>query len=250
MVKWITRRLYLRTDHPGRRHGRGVPAAVVSAVAGFGGGVVLLPVFVALFGLRVAVPASPLPSWSRTAAGSPSTGTTSIVAWSGGSPSVRSRAPSAPDCSSRPLRWASCDGCSGVLLLVVVLCAAGSAHRPRLAPQAFVAVGAASALGSALWAASARSTAPFFLARGLVKEAYIGTEATSAVVLHAAKSWRTASAPCCRPASWYWLLLGATHHARGVGREARRTPDQRARVRAARSRSAWWSSAVLLLVGP
>ena len=30
--------------------------AVVSAVAGFGGGVVLLPVFVALFGLRVAVP--------------------------------------------------------------------------------------------------------------------------------------------------------------------------------------------------
>ena len=31
--------------------------AVLSAVAGFGGGVLLLPVFTALFGLRVAVPA-------------------------------------------------------------------------------------------------------------------------------------------------------------------------------------------------
>jgi uncharacterized protein len=30
--------------------------AVLSAVAGFGGGVLLLPVFTALFGLRVAVP--------------------------------------------------------------------------------------------------------------------------------------------------------------------------------------------------
>ncbi|MGQ4819620.1 hypothetical protein ACQ1ZK_21385, partial [Enterococcus faecium] len=30
--------------------------AALSAVAGFGGGVLLLPVFIALFGLRVAVP--------------------------------------------------------------------------------------------------------------------------------------------------------------------------------------------------
>jgi hypothetical protein len=50
-----------------------------------------------------------------------------------------------------------------------------------------VAVGAASGLGSALVGSVGPLTAPFFLARGLVKEAYIGTEAASAVVLHTAK---------------------------------------------------------------
>src|SRR5690349_9496410 len=41
--------------------------AVVSAVAGFGGGVLLLPVFTALFGLRVAVPMLTLTQLSSNA---------------------------------------------------------------------------------------------------------------------------------------------------------------------------------------
>ena len=90
-------------------------------------------------------------------------------------------------CSSRPLRWACLRRLLGVLLLVVVLWRRLRPHPPRLAPRAFVAVGAVSGLGSALVGSVGPLTAPFFLARGLVKEAYIGTEATSAVVLHAAK---------------------------------------------------------------
>ena len=42
-----------------------VGLAVLSAVAGFGGGVLLLPVFTALFGLRVAVPMLTLTPVSR-----------------------------------------------------------------------------------------------------------------------------------------------------------------------------------------
>jgi uncharacterized membrane protein YfcA len=40
--------------------------AMLSAVAGFGGGVLLLPVFTALFGLRVAMPGSRWPAESAT----------------------------------------------------------------------------------------------------------------------------------------------------------------------------------------
>ena len=161
--------------------------AVVSAVAGFGGGVVLLPVFVALFGLRVAVPVLTL---------------TQLV--SNGSRVALNR----HDVDRRLVGWFALGAvpCAvgagllfataplgflrrllGVLLLVVVLWRRLRPHPPQLAPPAFVAVGAASGLGSALVGSVGPLTAPFFLARGLVKEAYIGTEATSAVVLHAAK---------------------------------------------------------------
>jgi uncharacterized protein len=161
--------------------------AVVSAVAGFGGGVVLLPVFVALFGLRVAVPVLTL---------------TQLV--SNGSRVALNR----HDVDRRLVRWFALGAipCAvgagllfataplgflrrllGVLLLVVVLWRRLRPRPPRLAPRAFVVVGAASGLGSALVGSVGPLTAPFFLARGLVKEAYIGTEATSAVVLHAAK---------------------------------------------------------------
>jgi uncharacterized membrane protein YfcA len=60
-------------------------------------------------------------------------------------------------------------------------------HPRRPADPAFAVVGAASGLGSALLGSVGPLTAPFFLAYGLTRAAYIGTEAGSALVMHAAK---------------------------------------------------------------
>jgi uncharacterized protein len=161
--------------------------AVVSAVAGFGGGVVLLPVFVALFGLRLAVPVLTL---TQLVSNGSRVGLNRhhvdrrLVGWFSlgavpcaiGAGLVFATAP--PAALERLL---------GVLLVAVVVWRRVRPHPPRLPPQAFVAVGAASGLGSALVGSVGPLTAPFFLARGLVKDAYIGTEAGSAVVMHAAK---------------------------------------------------------------
>jgi uncharacterized membrane protein YfcA len=48
-------------------------------------------------------------------------------------------------------------------------------------------IGAASGLGSALLGSVGPLTAPFFLAYGLTRGAYIGTEAASALVMHLSK---------------------------------------------------------------
>jgi uncharacterized membrane protein YfcA len=161
--------------------------AIVSAVAGFGGGVVLLPVFVALFGLRVAVPVLTLTqlvsNGSRVALNRHGIDR-SLVGWFAlgavpcavGAGLLFARAP-----------LGFLERLLGVLLLVVVVWRRPRRGPPRVSEPAFVAVGAASGLGSALVGSVGPLTAPFFLARGLVKEAYIGTEATSAVVMHAAK---------------------------------------------------------------
>lgn len=145
--------------------------AFVSAVAGFGGGVLLLPVFTELFGLRVAVPVLTL---------------TQLV-------SNGSRV----GFNYRHLRWPLVGWFSlgavptavvggllfvtaplgllqrllGVFLLAVVV---WRRVRPQPRPpgdRVFVAVGAASGAGSALVGSVGPLTAPFFLAYGLVKDA-------------------------------------------------------------------------------
>jgi len=161
--------------------------ALLSAVAGFGGGVLLLPVFTVLFGLRVAVPMLTLTQLSSNGA----------RAW----------------LNRRELRWPLI----GWFALGAVPCAvAGSlllAHAPlsplkrvlgvflisvviwrrlRCRPRppsepTFAAVGAASGLGSALLGSVGPLTAPFFLALGLTRAAYIGTEAASALTMHLTK---------------------------------------------------------------
>jgi uncharacterized membrane protein YfcA len=161
--------------------------ALVSGVAGFGGGVVLLPVFVALFGLRVAVPVLTLTqlvsNGSRVALNRHGIDRP-LVGWF---------ALGAVPCAliggllfvTAPLGFL--ERLLGVLLLVVVVLRRVRPRPPRLSSRSFVGVGAASGLGSALLGSVGPLTAPFFLARGLVREAYIGTEAASAVVMHAAK---------------------------------------------------------------
>lgn len=161
--------------------------AALSAVAGFGGGVLLLPVFTALFGLRVAVPMLTLTQLSSNGS----------RAW----------------LNRRDLRWpligwfalgaVPCAVAGGILLthaplvalkrllgvfLIAVVVWRRFNRRPRKpADQAFAAVGAASGLGSALLGSVGPLTAPFFLAYGLTRAAYIGTEAVSALTMHLTK---------------------------------------------------------------
>jgi uncharacterized membrane protein YfcA len=78
-------------------------------------------------------------------------------------------------------------------------------------------IGAASGFGSALVSSVGPMVAPFFLAGGLPRGAYIGTEAASAVVMHLTKlivfgaaavlTWRTgliglALAPAAAAGAW------------------------------------------------
>jgi uncharacterized membrane protein YfcA len=75
----------------------------------------------------------------------------------------------------------------GFLILIVVL-----RHLPKLSAfkpplKSFAMIGAASSFLSALLGSVGPLMAPFFLAYGLVKGAYIGTEALSTVVMHLAK---------------------------------------------------------------
>ena len=161
--------------------------AMLSAVAGFGGGVLLLPVFVALFGLRAAVPMLTLTQLS-------SNGSRAwlnrrelnwrIVGWFalGAVPAavvggvLLTHAPLAP--LTRLL---------GVFLIGVVIWRRHSPRPRKPGRSTFAAVGAGSGVGSALLGSVGPLTAPFFLAYGLTRAAYIGTEAASALTMHVTK---------------------------------------------------------------
>ena len=161
--------------------------ALLSAVAGFGGGVLLLPVFTLLFGLRVAVPMLTLTQLSSNG----------FRAW----------------LNRRELRWpligwfalgavpfAVAGGLLlahaplgvlkrvlGAFLIGVVVWRRVRPHPRKPSDRSFAAVGAASGLGSALLGSVGPLTAPFFLAYGLARAAYIGTEAASALTMHLSK---------------------------------------------------------------
>jgi uncharacterized membrane protein YfcA len=161
--------------------------AVLSAVAGFGGGVLLLPVFTALFGLRVAVPMLTLTQLSSNGSrvwlnrhqlrwpliGWFALGAVPLAIVGG---LLLAHAPLGP--LKRLL---------GVFLIGVVIWRRLNPHPRRPGERAFAVVGAASGLGSALLGSVGPLTAPFFLAYGLTRAAYIGTEAASALTMHLAK---------------------------------------------------------------
>jgi len=161
--------------------------AWISAVAGFGGGVLLLPIFASLFGLRVAVPVLTITALASNGgrvwfnrhevkAG--------LVGWFslGAVPAalvgglVFARAP------LEPLRRLL-----GLFLLGSVAWRRFGRSPRRPSDHSFVAVGGASGFGSALVGTVGPITAPFFLAYGLTKGAYIGTEAASALIMHCTK---------------------------------------------------------------
>jgi uncharacterized membrane protein YfcA len=163
-------------------------AAMLAAVTGFGGAAVLLPMLVLVFGVREAIPiltvAQLIGNGSRVWFNRRELDW-KVVSWFalGGVPTailggmLFARAPLAA--LTRVL---------GVFLILIVVwrhIRRGPKWQPPL--KSFVAIGAVSSFLSALLGSVGPLMAPFFLAYGLVKGAYIGTEALSTVVMHLAK---------------------------------------------------------------
>ncbi|SCF23648.1 hypothetical protein GA0074696_3654 [Micromonospora purpureochromogenes] len=162
--------------------------ALLSAVTGFGGGVLLLPVFTALFGLRVAVPVLTLAQLSSNGARvwlnrrelcPPLVGRFAAGA-------VPFALAGALLLAHAPL--AALKRLLGVFLLAAVAWRRRGPRPGRPRQRTFTVVGAASGLGSALLGSVGPLTAPFFLAYGLTRAGYVGTEAAGALTLHLAKT--------------------------------------------------------------
>lgn len=163
-------------------------ASTLAAVTGFGGAAVLLPALVMAFGVRDAVPiltvAQLIGNGSRVWFNRRDVDYR-VVGWFalGGVPLailgglVFARAP-----------LSGLTRLLGAFLLLVVL---WRRVRPRWTTRpplrAFALVGAVGSFLSALLGSVGPLMAPFFLAYGLVKGAYIGTEALATVVMHVAK---------------------------------------------------------------
>ena len=163
-------------------------AALLAAVTGFGGAAVLLPMLVFVFGVREAIPiltvAQLIGNGSRVWFNRRELDWR-VVAWFalGGVPMALV---GGFLFAHAPLK-ALTRVLGAFLILIVVI-----RHLPKFKGfkvplRAFALIGAASSFLSALLGSVGPLMAPFFLAYGLVKGAYIGTEALSTVVMHVAK---------------------------------------------------------------
>jgi uncharacterized protein len=163
-------------------------ASLLAAVAGFGGAVVLLPVLVWAFGVRDAVPiltvVQVVGNASRVVVNRrelvwPVAGWFAVgavpLAILGGLIFATAPAPFL----SRLL---------GAFLLLAVACRhTAIGRRANIGLHGFAWLGAAAGFGSALIGTVGPLVAPFFLAYGLLGGAYIGTEAVTALCMHALK---------------------------------------------------------------
>ncbi len=161
--------------------------AMLAAVAGFGGAILLLPVFIAVFGTRDAVAvltvAQIASNGSRVWLNRAEVDVPLVRLFAIGA--IPAAVAGALLFSTAPL--GALTRVIGGFLIVSVIWHRVRAKPPTPSDRAFVAVGAASGFGSALVGSVGPLIAPFFLARGLVRGAYIGTEAAAAVVMHLTK---------------------------------------------------------------
>jgi uncharacterized membrane protein YfcA len=163
-------------------------ASTLAAVAGFGGAAILLPILVALFGPRDAIPiltiAQLVGNGSRVVINRDAVDRR-IVGWFalGGIPAAL--------IGGFLFAAAPLDALTRLIGAFLLASVAWRHIRPRpsgaLGPRTFTAIGAFFAFASALVGSIGPLMAPFFLAAGLVKSAYIGTEAAATVVMHVAK---------------------------------------------------------------
>ncbi|HEX2910121.1 MAG TPA: sulfite exporter TauE/SafE family protein [Chloroflexia bacterium] len=163
-------------------------ASTVAGVTGFGGAAILLPVLVAIFGVRDAIPILTVAQligngsrvwFNRQQVVLPVVGWFSLgavpLALLGGF--LFAKAP-------LPLLT----HLVGVFLLLTVVwrhLRRKPSYRPTL--HSFVIIGAGFSFLSALVGSVGPILAPFFLAYGLMRGAYIGTEALATVVMHVTK---------------------------------------------------------------
>ena len=163
-------------------------ASTIAAVTGTGGGVILLPVMTLIFGVRDAVPmygvAQLIGNLSRVALNRREL-RLNVVGWFmlGAVPMgvvgaiVFAKTPEAG--LVRLL---------GAFLLVCVIVRHARAKQLReFSPKWFAPIGGVFAFVSALLGSAGPFLAPFFVAFGLVKGAYIGTEALATVTMHLSK---------------------------------------------------------------
>jgi uncharacterized membrane protein YfcA len=162
--------------------------SVLAAVAGFGGAAVLLPLLVAAFGVREAIPILTVAQlagnlsrvwFNRSELDLP------VVGWF-----ALAGVPAALIggflFASAPLPFLT--RLLGIFLIAVVIYRhAGSGSATRLPLHAFAIIGALFSFFSALLGSVGPVMIPFFLAYGLVKGALIGTEALATVVMHVTK---------------------------------------------------------------
>ncbi|MBI2846675.1 MAG: sulfite exporter TauE/SafE family protein [Chloroflexi bacterium] len=163
-------------------------ASTVAAVAGFGGAAIMLPILVGAFGVRDAIPILTV---------SQLIGNLSRVWFNKGElslPVVKWFALGAvPAATIGGIVFATAPAGAltrvlGAFLLVTV----AYRHTPwgnrlRIRLRGFLPLGATSGAISAMVGTVGPFMAPFFLAFGLVKGAYIGTEAMATVVMHVTK---------------------------------------------------------------
>lgn len=163
-------------------------ASTLAAVAGFGGTAVLLPVLVALFGVRDAVPiltvAQLIGNGSRVWLNRGELDR-AVLGWF--------TLGAVPAALAGGLLFAAAplDALTRLLGAFLIGIVAWRRLRPRshvrIDASAFAGMGAAFSFLSALLGSVGPLMAPFFLAYGLVKSAYIGTEAAATVVMHVTK---------------------------------------------------------------
>jgi len=163
-------------------------ASTLAAVTGFGGAAVLLPVLIVVFGVREAIPiltvAQVIANGSRVWFNRRDLDWR-VVAWFalGGVPMALL---GGYLFATAPL--SALTRLLGAFLLFVVVWRHLRPMRARPFPvAAFAGIGAGASFLSALLGSVGPVMAPFFLEYGLVKGAYIGTEALSTVVMHVTK---------------------------------------------------------------
>lgn len=163
-------------------------ASALAAVTGFGGAAVLLPILVLVFGIRDAIPiltvAQLIGNGSRVWFNR-SELVLPVVGWFalGGVPAALV---GGVLFASAPLSFLK--RLLGIFLLgTVAYRHLGKQKSLRLPLRGFAVIGAVFSFLSALLGSVGPIMAPFFLAYGLVKGAYIGTEAFATVVMHVTK---------------------------------------------------------------
>ena len=163
-------------------------ASILAAVAGFGGAVIMLPVLVWAAGIQDAIPiltiAQLIGNLSRVVLNKRE------LKW----PVVwRFALGAVPAAIIGGIIFATAPAAALVrllgvfLILMVVYRHTHWGKSAKLTLRGFVPLGAASGILSAVLGTVGPLAAPFFLAYGLVKGAYIGTEAMTAVVMHVTK---------------------------------------------------------------
>jgi uncharacterized protein len=163
-------------------------ASVIAAVAGFGGAVIMLPVLVWAVGIQDAIPvltiAQLIGNLSRVIFNKRELKWSVIWRFALGA---------VPTAIIGGIIFATAPATAlvrllGVFLIVMVIYRHTHwGKNARLKLGGFVPLGAASGILSAVLGTVGPFAAPFFLSYGLMKGAYIGTEAMTAVIMHVTK---------------------------------------------------------------